>query len=130
MAHFYITQEGYLVSTGYCADGLEEYQASGGQHVVLGRPPGFNSEAPPYPGARWHVAQCCWVDARSDAERASAAAAAVIEARVREYPPVSEFADAVYWAAQGDNSPMEKWLAACAAVKARNPKLQREETTG
>jgi hypothetical protein len=38
------------------------------------------------------------------------------------YPPLSEFADAMYWQAQGDSSKMEAYMAAVDAVKAQFPK--------
>lgn len=42
--------------------------------------------------------------------------------RVKEYPPLSEFADALYWQSQGDDSRMTAYLAACDAVKTKYPK--------
>lgn len=42
--------------------------------------------------------------------------------RVREYPPLSDLADALYWQAQGNGEPMERYVAACEAVKAKYPK--------
>lgn len=42
--------------------------------------------------------------------------------RVEEYPPLSEFADAMYWQSQGDDSKMSAYLAACDAVKTKYPK--------
>lgn len=48
--------------------------------------------------------------------------------RVEEYPPVTEFADALYWKEQGDPTKYEAWLARCAEVKARFPKPPESET--
>jgi hypothetical protein len=42
--------------------------------------------------------------------------------RVQEYPPLSDFADAMYWQSQGDDSKMTAYLAACEAVKLKYPK--------
>jgi hypothetical protein len=42
--------------------------------------------------------------------------------RAPEYPPLSEFADAMYWQSQGDDSKITAYLAACEAVKAKYPK--------
>ncbi len=42
--------------------------------------------------------------------------------RVQEYPPLSEFADAMYWQSQGDDSKMTAYLAACEAVKQKYTK--------
>jgi hypothetical protein len=42
--------------------------------------------------------------------------------RQSEYPPLAEFADAVYWQAMGDESKMQAWLDAVSAVKNKYPK--------
>ena len=42
--------------------------------------------------------------------------------RVEEYPPLSEFVDAMYWQTKGDNTKMTAYLAAVDAVKAKHPK--------
>jgi hypothetical protein len=42
--------------------------------------------------------------------------------RAPEYPPLSEFADAMFWQSQGDDSKMTAYLAACEAVKQKYPK--------
>lgn len=44
------------------------------------------------------------------------------EQRRMAYPPLSEFADAMYWQAQGDDSKMQAYMAAVDAVKAQFPK--------
>jgi len=44
--------------------------------------------------------------------------------REAAYPPLTDLADALYWQAQGDDSKMAAYLAACAAVKERFPKSQ------
>lgn len=38
------------------------------------------------------------------------------------YPPLADLADALYWQSQGDDSKMEAYNAAVAAVKAKFPK--------
>lgn len=43
--------------------------------------------------------------------------------RVREYPPLSDLADAIYWQAEGDNTKMTAYLAAVEAVKVKYPKV-------
>jgi hypothetical protein len=43
--------------------------------------------------------------------------------RKNQYPPITDFADAMYWASRGDNSRLEAYYAACAAVKAQYPKI-------
>lgn len=42
--------------------------------------------------------------------------------RSREYPTVKEFADAMFWASQGDDSKLQEYYAACQAVKDKYPK--------
>jgi hypothetical protein len=39
-----------------------------------------------------------------------------------EYPPLADLADALYWQAQGDNTKMNKYLAAVDTVKTKYPK--------
>ena len=39
--------------------------------------------------------------------------------RVEEYPPLSDFVDAMYWQARGDDTKMTAYLAAVDAVKAK-----------
>ncbi len=39
------------------------------------------------------------------------------------YPPLADFADAMYWQAQGDETKLSAYLAAVEAVKLRFPKL-------
>ena len=42
--------------------------------------------------------------------------------RQPEYPSLADLADALYWSNQGDNTKLDKYYAACAAVKAKYPK--------
>ena len=42
--------------------------------------------------------------------------------RAFEYPPLSDLADAMYWASQGDNTKLDNYYAACEAVKLKYPK--------
>lgn len=44
------------------------------------------------------------------------------QARAPEYPPYTDYLDAVYWQTQGDNSKMDAYVAACTAVKEKYPK--------
>ncbi len=37
------------------------------------------------------------------------------------YPPLSEFADAMYWNSKGDSTKLEAYYAACEKVKTDNP---------
>jgi len=44
--------------------------------------------------------------------------------RASEYPPLTDLADAMYWASQGDNSKLDAYYAACEAVKLKYPKAE------
>ena len=62
------------------------------------------------------------VDAAAAELAAEAAATAYQRNRQPEYPPITDLADALYWSNQGDNSKLDAYYAACAAVKAKYPK--------
>ena len=62
------------------------------------------------------------VDAAAAELAAEAAATAYQRQRQPEYPPITDLADALYWSNQGDNSKLDAYYAACAAVKAKYPK--------
>src|SRR5210317_17966 len=42
--------------------------------------------------------------------------------RQPEYPSLATLADALYWSNQGDNTKLDEYYAACAAVNAKYPK--------
>ena len=42
--------------------------------------------------------------------------------RKGEYPPLEDFADAMYWNSKGDDSKLIEYYAACEAVKTKYPK--------
>ena len=42
--------------------------------------------------------------------------------RSKAYPPLTEFADAMYWNSKGDSSKLTAYYAACEKVKSDNPK--------
>ena len=44
--------------------------------------------------------------------------------RASEYPPLSDFADAMYWASKGDNTKLDEYNAKCDAVKLKYPKTE------
>ena len=50
------------------------------------------------------------------------AAHAYIAKRQSEYPPLADFADAYYWAQNGDNTKMTAYIDKCEAVKTKYPK--------
>jgi hypothetical protein len=51
---------------------------------------------------------------------------AYIHKRAKEYPPLTDLADAMYWSSQGDNTKLEAYYAACEAVKLKYPKATNE----
>ena len=53
---------------------------------------------------------------------AEAAATAYKFARKPLYPPLADFADAMYWNNKGDSSKLTAYYAACEKVKTDNPK--------
>jgi len=53
---------------------------------------------------------------------AEAAATQYQRDRQPEYPSLATLADALYWSNQGDNTKLDEYYAACAAVKAKYPK--------
>ena len=55
------------------------------------------------------------VDAWKDPE-------AYIAKRQREYPPITDFADAYYWAQKGKSELMDAYVAKCDAIKLKYPK--------
>jgi len=44
--------------------------------------------------------------------------------RAPEYPDLKEFADAYYWAQNGDNTKMNAYIVKCSAVKDKYPKSE------
>jgi hypothetical protein len=47
--------------------------------------------------------------------------------RAKEYPPLEDLADALYWQSQGDNTLLDIYMEKCAEVKAKYPKIAVEE---
>ena len=57
-----------------------------------------------------------------DRLEAKHAAVRYVSQRQPEYPSLADLADALYWSNQGDNTKLDEYYAACAAVKAKYPK--------
>ncbi len=74
------------------------------------------------PGWTWLLPDRRAVDFRTQAQRDLDAAAIIDAKRVAEYPPLTALADALYWQANKDSKPMDEYLAAVTAVKAKYPK--------
>lgn len=66
------------------------------------------------------------IEERVEADRAAAEAADTTpeyhRQRMMEYPPITEFVDAMYWMRRGDESKMLEYEAKVAAVKDKYPK--------
>jgi hypothetical protein len=57
-----------------------------------------------------------------DAVQAYVDAHAYIAKRAAEYPPITDFADAYYWAQKGKTDLMDDYVAKCDAIKKKYPK--------
>lgn len=119
MAHFYIVDGDFLVSTGCAPDGMEPDGA------IIGFPPQFTNPVPPHSGARWNVNKHCWQDCRTKEDQVQQAAMQVQARRYAEYPPLADFADAMYWDSRGNPSKLTDYFNKCEAVKAKHPKPNR-----
>lgn len=62
------------------------------------------------------------VDAAAAEIAAEQAATAYQRQRQPEYPPISDLADALFWASRGDDSKLTEYYSACEAVKQKYPK--------
>ncbi len=62
------------------------------------------------------------IDAARTTLDAEAAATAYQYTRQGLYPPLGDFADAMYWNSKGDSTKLEAYYAACEKVKTDNPK--------
>ena len=62
------------------------------------------------------------VDAAAAELAAETAATQYQRNRQPEYPSLATLADALYWSNQGDNTKLDEYYAACAAVKLKYPK--------
>lgn len=62
------------------------------------------------------------VDAAAAEIAAEQTATAYQRQRAPEYPPLSDLADALFWASRGDDSKLTEYYAACESVKAKYPK--------
>jgi beta-galactosidase GanA len=57
-----------------------------------------------------------------DAVQAYVDAHAYIAKRASEYPSITDFADAYYWAQKGNTALMDAYVAKCDAIKLKYPK--------
>ena len=57
-----------------------------------------------------------------DAVQAYVDAHAYIAKRAAEYPSITDFADAYYWAQKGNTALMDAYVAKCDAIKLKYPK--------
>lgn len=73
-------------------------------------------------GWTWKMPDRIAIDLRTSEQKSSDASQIIDNLRRAAYPPLTDFADAMYWQAQGDNSKMTAYIAACEAVKLKYPK--------
>lgn len=73
-------------------------------------------------GWTWKMPEKRAVDLRSAEQQSQDVLSQVRINRQRSYPPLADFADALYWQSKGDNGPMDRYLAACDKVKQDFPK--------
>jgi len=62
------------------------------------------------------------IEAEMDRQRTEYEKSQYQRNRQPEYPDLADLADALYWSNQGDNTKLDEYYAACAAVKAKYPK--------
>lgn len=70
----------------------------------------------------WKLPERVAMDLRSTEQREKDALQAVLVSRARAYPPMSDFADALYWQSKGDDSKWTAYVLACDQVKQNFPK--------
>lgn len=132
---------GRVVRSGTCPETLYEIQAGLGESIIEGAcdparhyvaggvitpytPDELNAQANMKPGMTWQMPERAVFDRRSAQERLAQRSKDISRARALAYPPLTSLADALYWQSAGQAQPMIDYLAACAAVKAANPKEQ------
>ncbi len=103
-------EDGRVLSAGHMAsEHIEAEEKAGERIVALDEPVADLSRA-------------FVVDGRVEYRDAPPRAATYAESRARAYPPLTQFADALYWRERGDETPWRAWLEACDAVKSQHPK--------
>lgn len=106
MIDYFITDEsGLITHLGTCQAELLEHNTSGLGLVHIGiAPPG-----------RWRFCDGEFISAEPPVT--------YVQQRQLEYPPMQDFADALYWQSKGDDSKMVAYIAACDEVKRKYPKI-------
>ena len=91
------------------------------------------------PGAEWSISgfdyeNLEWLDANQDKPTKEEVEAEVEKLqqewkdteyqrqRQPEYPPITDYLDACYWASKGDTTKLDEYYAKCEAVKSKYPK--------
>jgi hypothetical protein len=121
MIDFSITEGNYLVTYGTASKEEDLPKILPNQILIRGIkhiPITLDNKA----GEKWNVVTNKWEDTRSAEEKKAYAVFEVQCARYAEYPPVAEFADAMYWQSKGDSSKMAAYFAKCDSVKQKHPK--------
>ncbi len=107
-------EDGRVVSAGHMARRhVEAEQAAAARIVALDEP-------------ITDLTRAFVIDGRVEYRDAPGLVESYADKRFRAYPPLAQFADALYWRERGDDAPWRAWLAACDAVKAQFPKEARK----
>lgn len=117
---YYIKDGHFLVSHGTCSvEQIPEVELP--LEVVIGAV-NLPDQPSKYSGFKWNFVFKKWVDCRTAEQKLADDEFDVQSARYLAYPPLSSFADAMYWQSKGDDTKMQDYLAACEAVKLKYPK--------
>ncbi len=103
-------EDGRVTSAGHMdAKHIEAEQESGERIIALDEPVA-------------DLMRAYVIDGRIEYRDPPKIEASYAEKRADAYPPLTQFADALYWRERGDDKPWRAWCDACDAVKSRYPK--------
>ncbi len=120
MINYSIVEGDYLISFGTVAFEVDLPKVSGNQSILLNElhKPTFGNKS----GERWNIKTNRWEDVRTVKEKDAAKEFETQAARYAEYPPLADFADAMYWQSKGDNSKLTAYFSKIDTVKQKHPK--------
>lgn len=120
MINFTVVEGDYLVSFGTAPSEIDLPVLTANQSILLDivhRPtPDAKS------GERWNIKTNRWEDVRTQKQKDAAKEFEISAARYAEYPPLADFADAMYWQSKGDNSKLDAYFNKIDVVKTKFPK--------
>lgn len=104
--NYFITDDtGLVIKTGVCQQETIDMNTGGHSNVHIGIAP----------HGRWRYIDGEFISAEPPVT--------YVQQRQLEYPPMLDFADALYWQSKGDDSKMVAYIAACDEVKRKYPKI-------